>query len=116
MIPTLAELTGAPAPSGLDGVSILPTLLGQPVKQKPRDYLYWEAAPVQALRQGNWKAYRAAPGKPIELYNLADDLGERQNVAAQHPEIVAGMERLLARAHVDSPEFPLAAKKKAKKE
>jgi arylsulfatase A-like enzyme len=94
---------------------LVPTLLGQPAKQKSREYLYWEAAPVQAVRQGNWKAYRAAPGKPIELYNLADDLGERQNVAAQNPEIVAGMEKLLARAHVDSPEFPLKGKNKQAK-
>ena len=117
IIPTLSELTGAAAPSGLDGVSILPTLLGQPAKQMERDYLYWEAAPRQALRRGEWKAYRDAPNKPIELYNLANDIGETRNVAAENPEVAAALTRLLSQAHVDSPEFPLVPKgKKAKQE
>ncbi|MBI5799172.1 MAG: arylsulfatase [Verrucomicrobia bacterium] len=116
MIPTLAELTGVSAPTGLDGVSILPTLLGQRAKQKPRDHLYWETAPAQALRQGHWKAYRAAPGRPLELYNLADDLGETRDVAKENPALVAKYETLLSQAHAESAEFPLAAKSKKGKQ
>jgi arylsulfatase A-like enzyme len=116
MFPTFAELAGAPLPDGLDGVSIVPTLMGKPAQQKSRDYLYWEYAPAQAIRQGHWKAYRGAPGKPVELYNLADDLGETRDVATGNPEIVAGLEKLMAQAHVESAEFPLRVpEKKAKK-
>jgi arylsulfatase A-like enzyme len=115
MFPTFAELAGVKPPAGLDGVSIVPTLLGQPARQTMRPHFYWEAAPAQAVRQGDWKAYRAAPGKPIELYNLAKDLGETQNVAAAHPDMVARLERLMTASRFESPEFPLQAGKKTKK-
>ncbi len=112
LYPTFAELAGVEPPSGLDGVSLVPTLLGQPTEQKVRDYLYWEASPSQALRQGLWKVYRAAPGRPVELYDLANDIGETRDVAAQHPEIAARLEALLTQARIESAEFPLSAKKK----
>ena len=41
---------------------------------------------------GDWKAVRLQPGAPLELYNLNTDLGEKQNVAAQNPEVVAKIE------------------------
>jgi arylsulfatase A-like enzyme len=111
MLPTCAELVGAPPPAGVDGVSILPTLLGQTVNQTMRDYHYWEAAPAQALRQGDWKVYRGAPHKAIELYNLRTDIGETRDLASERPEIVARLKALMAQAHVESAEFPLVAKK-----
>jgi arylsulfatase A-like enzyme len=116
MFPTFAELAGAKAPAGLDGVSILPTLRGDPAKQKLRSHFYWEAAPQQAIRQGDWKAYRAAPGKPIELYNLAQDIGETTDLARQNPAKAAELEKLMAESRTDSPEFPLQAKPKKKKQ
>lgn len=112
MFPTYAELIGAPAPEGLDGVSILPTLLGQPGQQKPRKLHYWEAAPQQALRMGDWKAYRPAPDKPLELYNLAEDIGEKTDLAAKLPERAAEMARLMAENRTDHPDFPLVKKPK----
>jgi len=114
MLPTLAELIGATPPKGLDGVSVLPTWLGKPDAQQPRDVYYWEAAPQQAVRQGDWKGYRAAPGRPLELYNLAADLGETTNVAADNPEITRRLEQLLVDSRIDSVEFPLIAKPKQK--
>jgi arylsulfatase A-like enzyme len=114
MFPTFAELAGVKPPAGLDGVSILPTLLGEAAKQKARAYHYWEAAPAQALRQGDWKVYRGAPDRPVELYDLATDIGETRNVAAQHPGIAARLEKLMLQARVESAEFPLAAKNKKK--
>jgi arylsulfatase A-like enzyme len=111
IMPTYAALTGKAAPDSTDGVSILPTLLGQTEHQKAREYHYWEAAPTQALRQGDWKLYRASPKSPVELYNLAVDLGETRDVASEHPEIVARLEALLSQAHIESAEFPLTAKK-----
>lgn len=112
MLPTFAELAGTQAPAGLDGVSILPTLLGQAANQKMRPYHYWEAAPAQALRQDDWKIYRNRPGQRIELYNLAKDIGETENVADDYPEIVARLNGLMSQAHVESADFPLGGKKK----
>ena len=103
-------LAGVKPPAGLDGIFIAPTLLGDAAKQKARAY-YWEAAPARALRQGDGKVYRGAPDRPVELYNLATDIGESRNVTAQHPEIAARLEELLTQAHVESAEFPLAAKR-----
>ena len=114
MLPSFAALVGLQPPAGLDGMSIAPTLLGQSEIQKARDYHYWEAAPTQALRQGDWKIYRSAPDKPVELYNLRTDLGETMNVAGENPDIIARLTRLLTQAHVESEEFPLVAKKKQK--
>lgn len=119
MIPTLAEAAGIAVPDAFgerDGVSILPALLGQPERQTSRDFHYWEAAPAQALRQSDWKVYRSGPGRPVELYDLAGDIGENRDLAATHPAIAARLEALMARAHVESDEFPLAlGNKKTKK-
>ncbi|MBL9187340.1 MAG: arylsulfatase [Opitutaceae bacterium] len=112
MFPTFAELAGAAVPAGLDGVSIVPTLLGRPAAaQARRDHFYWEAAPQQAVRQGDWKAYRAAPVRPVELYHLGRDIGETQDLAAAEPAIAARLTALLSSARTDSPEFPLHAKR-----
>jgi len=108
LFPTLATLAGAKIPADLDGVSIVPTLLGRPASaQTLRDHFYWEAAPQQAVRRGDWKVYRAAPDRPVELYNLATDLGETQNLATAQPAVAAALEKLLTSARTDSPEFPL---------
>lgn len=114
MFPTFAGLAGAELPPGIDGVSILPTLQGTSARQKLRDHCYWEAAPQQAVRQGDWKAYRAAPSERIELYNLAEDIGETRNLASAHPEIAAKLEKLMTTSRTESAEFPLQKKKKAK--
>lgn len=116
MFPTFAKLIGAPVPAGLDGVSMLPTLFGQAADQEKRDHFYWEAAPQQALRRGDWKVYRAAPSKPIQLYHLSEDIGETTDLAAKHPEMVAELEKLMAASRTESPDFPLVKKGKKKKE
>ncbi len=59
---------------------------------------------------GDWKAIRqdiSSGNLDIELYNLARDIGERNNVADQHPEIVAKLARLMKREHTPSKLFPL---------
>lgn len=98
VLPTLAEVAGAAPPEGIDGLSFLPTLLGQPEKQKQHEYLYWEFPAYggqQAVRMGPWKAVRQnmlakANRTPlrIELYNLDNDIGEQQDLADARPEIV----------------------------
>jgi arylsulfatase A len=110
LLPTFAELIRQPAPAGLDGVSILPTLLGRPQDQAPRRLHYWEAAPQQALREGDWKLYRPAPDKPAELYHLGNDPGETTDLAAREPKRVAQMTALLAAERTEHPDFPLVKK------
>lgn len=106
---TAAELAGGQASANLDSISIVPTLLGQ--KQKQHEYLFWEfyeRGGKQAVRIGNWKAIRMGfdDTLPVEVYDLSRDLGEEQNVAAQHPEVVQQARKLLAAARTDSPDWP----------
>ncbi|MBI3878469.1 MAG: arylsulfatase [Verrucomicrobia bacterium] len=117
---TAAELAGAKAPVG-DGLSIVPTLLGEAAKQKRHDFLYWEFHErgfQQAVRMGDWKGIRPL-GKPIELYNLRLDPGEAQNVADANAAVVQQIEAYLKTARTDDPQWPItkegAAKKAAKK-
>jgi arylsulfatase A-like enzyme len=107
-LPTAAELAGVTPPDRLDGLSVVPELLGRP--QRERDYLYWEFYErgfQQAVRMGDWKGIRRRPDGPIELYHLPSDLGERYNVADEHPEVVRRIADIMRAAHVDSPEFPV---------
>ena len=90
---------------------MVPALLGQP--QRDHEFLYWEhpsGGYSQAARQGPWKAIRTRWGQPLELYNLDDDLGEQNNLAAGHPEIVAKMEAFMKSAHTDSEFWPVPRK------
>ena len=113
-LPTLLELTGAAAetPKGIDGISFAPTLLG---KQQPeRPFLYRESAAgggEQMVRVGNWKGIRpsVAASKTLELYDLAKDPKEQNNVAAQHPDVVAKLTKLMEEQHVTSTVFPIRA-------
>jgi len=110
LLPTLAEAADLPVPPGLDGISMLPSWLGKP--QRNHEYLYWEfheGGFKQAVRMGDWKGVRLAPGKPLELYDLRTDVGETRNVAARHPEVVARIEKILAGARTESAEFPVRA-------
>ena len=106
--PTAAEIAGARPPSNIDGISILPALLGR--AQKSHEYLYWEffeGGFKQAVRIGDWKAVRLGPSRPIELYNLKTDIGEKNDVADKHPDIVARVESVLKTARTDSKFFPV---------
>lgn len=92
---TAAELAGAPAPPS-DGISLVPALMGKPLPK--REYLYWEFHErgfSQAVRMGNWKAVRTKPEAPIELYDLTKDIGEQNDVATAHPEIVKRAESIM---------------------
>ncbi|MBI3417366.1 MAG: arylsulfatase [Verrucomicrobia bacterium] len=107
-LPTAAELAGASAPTDIDGLSMLPAILGK--KQKSHESLYWEFHEQgfkQAVRAGDWKAVRLAPDQSLELYNLKTDRGETNNLAAKRPAVVRKMDQLLREARVDSKEWPI---------
>lgn len=96
-------------PEDIDGISMLPTLLGKPEKQKKHKYLYWEfheQGKRQAVRIGNWKGIRQnvakKPDGPIELYNLKDDIGEKINIAKDNPKIVKKIEKIMKSARTPS--------------
>lgn len=101
LLPTFAEVAGAPAPADLDGASLLPLLRGEPEAFPAERALYWENAREQAVRQGPWKAYRKTPAAPVELYLIEEDPGSERNLAGAYPQVVARMERILEREHVD---------------
>ena len=103
-LPTAAALAGAVPPAGLDGLSIVPALLGK--KQPARPFLYWEILTPQkltrAVRMGEWKAFQAAAGAPVELYHLPTDPAEAKDVAAANPAVVKKVEQILASARTET--------------
>lgn len=94
MLATFGDIAGYDVPEDTDGISILPTLLGQEHQEK-HEFLYWEFPEYGgqlAIRMGDWKVVRQHlkdKEKPtLELYNLAKDPTETTNVANEHPEIL----------------------------
>jgi len=128
-LPTLLDLIGDSnaIPAGLDGVSFAPTLLGK--SQPARPFLYRESPGYggqQCVRAGDWKAVRQRlnPGPRqrmpaeivTELYDLAKDPGEATNLADEHPDILARLEKVMSEQHVPSKLFPLRALDGAQKD
>jgi arylsulfatase A-like enzyme len=97
ILPTALAAVGIePQPDWqLEGVDLLPYLRGQS-KDKPHETLYWRFGQQMAIRQGDWKLVRYDPvvddargqATPPRLYNLADNIGESQDLSQQHPEKV----------------------------
>jgi arylsulfatase A-like enzyme len=114
-LPTAAELAGAKVPEGLDGISMLPALVGEKeAGRKPasHEFLYWEFHERgfhQAVRMGEWKYIRHPGGKNPgpELYDLKTDLGEAKNVAADNAEVIKTIEAYLEKARAESKDWPL---------
>jgi arylsulfatase A len=121
-LPTLLDLIGEKTrtPAGIDGISFAPTLLGK--RQDARPFLYRESPGCggqQCVRAGDWKAIRTqlnpkagsrdAQSAVLELYNLAHDPGETNNVAKQHPDVVKQLSALMQQQHVKSRLFPIRA-------
>jgi arylsulfatase A-like enzyme len=110
-LPTAAGIASATVPEQIDGLSMLPALLGEPQTNR-HDFLYWEFHErgfQQAVRMGDWKALRPQAGAPLELYNLSADPGEKRNVAAPNPDVVARIEAYLKTARTESDQWPIKA-------
>lgn len=106
VLPTIAELTGAAAPADIDGISLVPELLGEAVAgrtQPKHEYFYWELNGQTAVRMGKWKAVQPVGRKKKpgawELYDLENDISETTDLSTQQPEILKRMRQLAAAAH-----------------
>lgn len=96
---TLLDLAGAPQPKHvIDGASLVP-LLKDPTATLSREAIYqhfpgylgagggkWRTTPVSLIQMGDWKLMEFLEEGRLELYNLADDVGETQNLADSQPE------------------------------
>ncbi|MCK5731073.1 MAG: sulfatase-like hydrolase/transferase, partial [Draconibacterium sp.] len=101
VMPTLCEIAKIDIPKDIDGISMLPTLLGEE-GQEEHDVLYWELGRNQAVRMGKWKGVRKNGIEElgtIELYNLDSDIREDDNVAQDFPEIVAQIKIIMQNEH-----------------
>lgn len=129
VLPTLADLALAAAPPDLDGLSLRGVLTGEG-SQPEHDYLYWwrldpygsatanavEQGRVrnaaEAVRRGDWKAVRIAPGRDrdvadhlwdVQLYDLAADPGEQADLADSRPGVAQQLVALMHQAWVPPP-------------
>jgi arylsulfatase A-like enzyme len=116
LMPTFCDLTGVKnyvkkytnrkknGTDYFDGISFVPTLLGKD-GQKEHDFLYWEFDETDQIgvRMGDWKLV-VKKGTPL-LYNLATDIHEDHDIAAEHPDIVQKMIDIIHAQHTDNPNF-----------
>ncbi|MEL7500491.1 MAG: arylsulfatase [Planctomycetota bacterium] len=117
VFPTLSELAQRETPKGLDGVSVVPTLLGNEANQRPIESIYFEIHHPfqQAVRMGKWKGMRFGTEHPMQLYDLSSDPHEDRNLAGQNPKIVQQINAIMKREHVESPFYPSVKQPKKKK-
>jgi arylsulfatase len=105
VLPTFCEIAGTGNSVQTDGISFLPTLLGDR-EQPEHSFLYWEypgSDGQQAVRMGKWKGLRKniRDGNfRLELYDVETDNSETIDLAGYHPEIVARMEEILLQEHI----------------
>ena len=126
LLPTFIAMAGAELPSDrtLDGRDISPLMLGEPGAKSPHEaFYYYRETHLDAVRSGQWKLVYPRPGrdesewllsrggaflgeilepvKELELYNLESDIGEQNNVAAQHPDVVERLTALADKARAE---------------
>jgi arylsulfatase A-like enzyme len=117
---TVADLTGQTPPSELDSISIVPTLTGRDAEQKQHEFLYWEfyegGVSQAVLLEGHWKGIRLkGPNAPIQLFDLASDVAEKDDIADKHPDIVKRIAAIMKSEHVDNEHWKLSSNPKSKR-
>ena len=112
VMPTLLEVAGGKPSEECDGITFLPTLLGEGA-QREHEYLHWEFFGYQgqqAVRMGKWKAMRVRlkqGNTKIRLFDLSTDLGESKNVAVDHPELVKRFDEIMRTDRTPNPNFKI---------
>ncbi len=108
-LPTAAELAGAESPETTDGISLVPTLSGNPNKQAKHEFLYWEfieQGGKKGVTDGKWKGIFLNVLKKdrstFELYDLENDPAEESNVASENPEVAKRLKKLIEQSHTES--------------
>lgn len=102
ILPTIAELTGSTPPADIDGLSLVPELLGESTagrKQAQHEYLYWETGSWKAIRQGSFRAVQPKATQAWELYDLSADPSESKDIASEHPSVLSKLTELAKQAH-----------------
>lgn len=107
LLPTFADFVGAKAPTDrvIDGRNIRTLLVGETDARTPHEaFFYHQGNLLRAVRSGPWKLFVTG-----ELYNLNNDIGEKTDVARQHPDIVGSMKKRLAafEAHLAAQSRPV---------
>lgn len=126
LLPTFIRMAGAelPADRTLDGRDISPLMLGRPLAVSPHEaFYYYRETHLDAVRSGKWKLVFPRPGRDesewllskggaflgeilepvteLSLYDLEADIGERDNVASAHPDVVERLEALADKARAE---------------
>lgn len=95
LLPTFITAAGGNVSNikGLDGVDLIP-FLTENTTEKPHETLYWKKEARGAVRHNDWKLVRF-PDRPAELYNIKEDISEVNDLAAEHPEKVRELYKML---------------------
>ncbi len=108
VMPTLAGLAGASTPKGIDGINVMDVWRGKSTVTQP--YYYWEfheGGFAQAVRRGDWKCIKQKTGQ-MQLFDLKQDLEEKNDLSASQPQLVAELKALMSRARTEDPDWPTA--------
>lgn len=108
ILPTFSELVGIDFPQHIDGVSFAPLLLGDEsisakLTNRPLYWEFYEGGFQQAMRMGDWKVVLRKYGEPLELYNLVEDIGEKNNLAEKYPDKLKELTDIMKSQRTPSP-------------
>lgn len=108
VLPTFAEMAGVQVSGEVDGISVASVLKGK-ADTLPDRFLYWETMGKYFEQAARWRSYKAIRTWSLgstALYDLSRDPGEKTNIAASHPDLVARFEAAMRESHRDSPHYP----------